>query len=291
MLPEIIKNKLEEILRAEHAGFRIFSSSPLGGGDINRAARLETSVGNLFIKWNRADLYPGMFDKEAKGLNLLNAANVIQIPEVLLSGLAGNHAFLCLEFIESGSPGTDFWKNFGRSLAKLHQDSNDFFGLDHDNYIGSLPQANKNYSCWIDFFIEQRINFQLELARNSGLIDRGVIKAAERMFGRLNEIIPVEQPSLLHGDLWSGNFMVSNRGEACLIDPAVYYGHREMDIAMTRLFDGFSAAFYEYYNEEYPMEKGWENRLEIFNLYPLLVHVNLFGRAYVSQVSSILRKF
>ena len=291
MLPEIIKNKLEEMLGAEHAGFSIFLSSPLGGGDINRAARLETSVGNLFVKWNRSDRYPGMFDKEAKGLNLLNAANVIRIPRVLLSGLAGNHAFLCLEFIETGSPGNAFWEDFGRSLAKLHKNSKKFFGLDHDNYIGSLPQINKNYPYWIDFFIEQRINFQLELARNSGLIDRSVIKAAEHMFGRLNEIIPVEPPSLLHGDLWSGNFMVSNQGEACLIDPAVYYGHREMDIAMTRLFGGFSAAFYEYYNEEYPMEKGWENRLEIFNLYPLLVHVNLFGRAYVSQVSSILRKF
>ena len=193
--------------------------------------------------------------------------------------------------MEQSQPENNFWENFGRGLAKLHKTTSDYFVLDHNNYIGSLTQSNRKRDNWIDFFVEERLGFQLKLARDSHLIDSGVLSAAEGLFNRLNEIIPKEQSSLLHGDLWSGNFMLGDQGEACLIDPAVYYGHREMDIAMTKLFGGFDHQFYEAYNQEFPMEKGWEQRMDICNLYPLLVHVNLFGGGYVSQLTSILKRF
>ncbi len=292
MLPEIIQHKIIQILTSEQKKeVRIFSSHPLSGGDINSAAKIETSLGDFFVKWNRADLFPEMFEKEAKGLEMLKSANQLRVPNVKFVDYASNDFFLVLEYLESATPENYFWENFGRGLAKLHKTTSDYFGLDHDNYIGSLTQSNRKKNNWIDFFVEERLGFQLKLARDSHLIDSGVLGAAERLFNRLNEIIPKEQSSLLHGDLWSGNFMLGDQGEACIIDPAVYYGHREMDIAMTRLFGGFNHSFYEAYNQEFPMEKGWEQRLDICNLYPLLVHVNLFGGGYVSQVASILKRF
>lgn len=292
MFPEIIQQKIIQILTSEQKKeVRIFASQPLGGGDINSAARIETSLGNFFVKWNRTDTFPEMFEKEAKGLNMLQSSTQLRIPRVKFADSAGEHSFLVLEYLEQASHETNFWQNFGMGLAKLHKTTADYFGLDHDNYIGSLPQSNRKKNNWIDFFIEERVDFQLKLARDSHLIDRAVLGASERLFKHLNELIPEEPPALLHGDLWSGNFMVGDKGEACLIDPAVYYGHREMDIAMTRLFGGFNHTFYLAYNEEYPLEKGWEQRMDICNLYPLLVHVNLFGGGYISQVATILKRF
>ena len=292
MLPESIQQKIIQILTSEQKKeVRIFASKPLRGGSINSAARIETSLDNYFVKWNRADAFPEMFEKEAKGLEILRSVGQLRIPQVKFADSAGVHSFLVLEYLEKASNKINFWQHFGTGLAKLHKTSTDYFGLDHDNYIGSLPQSNRKKGNWIDFFIEERISFQLRLARDSHLIDSAILSASERLFKQLNEFIPVEPPALLHGDLWSGNFIVGDKGEACLIDPAVYYGHREMDIAMTRLFGGFDPTFYEAYNQEYPFEKGWEQRMDVCNLYPLLVHVNLFGGGYVSQVASILKRF
>jgi len=292
MLPEIIQHKIIQNLTSNpNNEVRFFASQPLAGGDINSAARMETSLGNFFVKWNRADAFPEMFQKEAKGLNILQSASQLRIPYVKFTDTAGDYSFLVLEYLEQAPPETNFWENFANGLAKLHKTSADYFGLDHDNYIGSLPQSNHKKDKWIDFFIEERLAIQLKRARNSHLIDSGVLSASERLFKRLNEFIPEEPSALIHGDLWGGNFMIGNKGEACLIDPAVYFGHREMDIAMTKLFGGFNHSFYEAYNQEYPLEKGWGNRMDICNLYPLLVHVNLFGVSYVSQVASILKKF
>ena len=135
------------------------------------------------------------------------------------------------------------------------------------------------------------MNKQIEIARKKGEIDQNAVKQFNNLFGRLNEIFPNEKPSLVHGDLWNGNYLVDQEGNVCLIDPAVYYGFREMDIAMTKLFEGFLPAFYESYIDEYPLEKGWQERVDICNLYPLMVHVNLFGGGYAMQVESILRRF
>ncbi|MCK4569431.1 MAG: fructosamine kinase family protein [Bacteroidales bacterium] len=264
---------------------------PLSGGSINDAYLLETTAGKFFMKYNRASIYPGMFEQEARGLALLHNAGVIRIPQVVDHGDTGTHTFIILEYLDSAGRKHDFWEDFGRNLAALHRHTADQFGLDHDNYIGSLKQYNDQYVRWIDFFREQRLQVQIELAIESGLLPSQIKQAFEQLFKRLEDIFPEEPPSLIHGDLWSGNYMVDEKGEACIIDPAVYYGFREMDIGMSRLFGVFGSEFYDAYNEAWPMEPGWRERVEICNLYPLMVHVNLFGTGYLGSVESILSRF
>jgi fructosamine-3-kinase len=282
-----------EALLSEHTGFSITISNtrPLSGGDINSAYQIATGSGLFFMKYNRNDRYPKMFEAEARGLQLLQDTQEIRVPDVIGAGETGGWSFLVLEYFESAGMKRGFWEAFGRSLARMHKHFGDSFGLDHDNYIGSLPQSNNSHNNWTDFFIKKRLTPQLKMATDAGLAGREMISGMERLYTKLDEIFPKEPPSLIHGDLWSGNFMVDNRGEAALIDPAVYYGHREMDIGMSKLFGGFSGEFYHAYNEVYPLAPGWESRVEICNLYPLLVHVNLFGGGYVGSVEGILRRF
>jgi protein-ribulosamine 3-kinase len=232
-----------------------------------------------------------MFEMEARGLSILHSANAIKIPEVIVTGDADGISYLVLEFIDPGTRRSDFWKDFGRKLAALHRHSSGSFGLDHDNYIGSLQQSNLQRKTWIEFFITERLEKQIELANNLGSISNLIIQQFHNVFKRLPDLIPVEKPSLVHGDLWNGNYIVAEDGSACLIDPAVYYGHREMDLAMMRLFGGFGHELYEAYNEVFPLENGFESRIDIHNLYPLMVHVNLFGESYLSQVKAILSRF
>jgi len=175
--------------------------------------------------------------------------------------------------------------------SALHRHTGKQFGLKHDNYIGSLKQYNDQHDRWVDFFREQRLLVQMEMAAGSGLLPGHVKAAFEQLFKRLDDIFPEEPPSLIHGDLWSGNYMVDEKGDACIIDPAVYYGFREMDIGMSRLFGVFGSEFYDAYNETWPMEPGWRERIEICNLYPLMVHVNLFGAGYMGSVESILSRY
>jgi len=207
-----------------------------------------------------------------------------------------NTQYLVLEYItplalgrESGSE--IFWHTFGAQLARMHKHSSKTFGLDHNNYIGSLPQSNNHHSAWSDFFILGRLEPQIKLALDAKRIGSEMVKLFNRLFQRIENIFPPEPPALLHGDLWSGNYMRGKAGEPVLIDPAVYFGHREMDLAMTKLFGGFENEFYQSYQEEFPMEKDWQQRADICNLYPLLVHVNLFGGSYASQISIILSRF
>jgi fructosamine-3-kinase len=292
MIPFVIVPKVEELL----SGFtgksaRIEESRMLGGGSINEACRLKFGAESFFAKWNLASHYPGMFETEARGLELLEASQTLALPRVIGTGEADKYAFLVLSFVSQGSTGVNFWSKFGRGLARLHQHAADQFGLDHDNYIGSLRQYNKQTDDWPTFFVEQRIEPQLRLATESGLADRALLRDFEKLASKIESIFPPEPASLLHGDLWSGNFLCNSQGEPVLIDPAVYYGHREMDIGMTKLFGGFDRHFYNSYNEEWPMEGGWQQRTDLCNLYPLLVHVNLFGGSYLMQVKSIVRRF
>jgi len=292
MLPSSISEEVRTILSQKTGDNKeITGARPLSGGSINDAFQLETSSGSYFLKYNLASAYPGMFDQEARGLELLHKADEIRVPEVIAYGTAENYSFLVLEFLDSATKKKDFWSSFGRKLAALHRHSTEFFGLDHDNYIGSLRQYNNKHRRWVDFFVEERLLVQMEMAGKSGLLSQGLRQSFERLFVRLEEIFPEEPPSLIHGDLWSGNYMVDEQGRACIIDPAVYYGFREMDIGMSRLFGVFGSEFYEAYNESWPMAPGWHERIEICNLYPLMVHVNLFGAGYVGSVESILRKF
>jgi fructosamine-3-kinase len=210
---------------------------------------------------------------------------------VVATGEAVGTAFIVLEFIESGRRDTRFWENFGAALAALHQVSAPSFGLAFNNYIGSLPQSNRQHSKWTDFFTAERIMPQMHLASEKGLLSRRHRAQFEKIEQKLTGLFPAEMPSLLHGDLWSGNFITDETGFACLVDPAVYFGHREAELAFTRLFGGFDERFYSAYNEQFPLEKGFRERQDIYNLYPLLVHLNLFGTGYLPEIENILNRF
>jgi len=286
------KTSVEQILSENfNQPVKIINTGSLSGGSINDAYKVSTNAGQFFVKKNSASLYPQMFEKEARGLKILASAGAIDVPEVIASGETNNTAFLILGFIESATKRVDFWVHFAKGLASLHRNTAGYFGLDHDNYIGSLPQSNTKHDNWMSFFREERLEKQVKMARDNGRIGTGLVQTFGRFYTKLPEIFPDEQPALIHGDLWGGNFMVNEQGEAVIIDPAVYYGHREMDLGMSQLFGGFDPGFYEAYQRYYPLEKGWQQRMDYCNLYTLMVHVNLFGGGYAASVQTILRKF
>ena len=263
----------------------------IGGGSINDAYRLETNAGRFFVKVNHADRFPSFFEAEADGLGRLREAGTIRVPEVIAMGEDHDDSYLLMTWVDGGTKTDAFWEAFGRSLAALHRRSDKNFGLERDNYIGSLKQANTRQATWADFFVHCRLEPLVKMARDRRKLGDGDVLRFERLYGQLAGLFPQEPPALLHGDLWSGNFICAKDSAPVLIDPAVYFGHREMDIAMSRLFGGFEPGFYTAYNDAFPLERGWEERVDLCNLYPLLVHVNLFGGGYVQQVQTILKRF
>ncbi|MEQ8927880.1 MAG: fructosamine kinase family protein [Fulvivirga sp.] len=264
--------------------------SPASGGCINNGGTARFRNLSVFIKWNSSALYPGMFDAEAKGLDLLRQSELV-VPHVMEVVHVDLYDALVLQNIESGSPTPKTMEDFGRKLALMHRISQKKYGLGHNNYMGSLQQSNNLNDDWIEFFITQRLEPQLEIAASKGMAESQFRKQFERLYKILPDILVIDQPALIHGDLWSGNYMIDSNGHAVLIDPAVTYAHREVDLAMTKLFGGFDAKFYAGYYAEYPTEKGLDERLDIYNLYPLLIHLNLFGTSYKSQLVSILKYF
>jgi fructosamine-3-kinase len=283
---------LQDYLQDYFPGIKIYGQERIFGGDINMAASLKTNSGQFFIKWNDNSRFPGMFEAEFKGLTLLKSHSpTIRIPKPLHVGKINGISFLLMEFINDGQGKSNFWKNFAEGLSSLHKNSQKNFGLDHNNYIGSLPQSNTLHKKFEDFFISERLEPQVKLAYDRYLVGSAEKNEISQIYRRYAVDVPRETASLIHGDLWSGNYMTDNQGNACIFDPAVYYGHRESDLAMTKLFGSFSPEFYTYYHEFYPLEKGWENRADLFNLYPLLVHLNLFGKSYLSSVMRIVKKY
>ncbi|WP_428664510.1 fructosamine kinase family protein [Runella sp.] len=262
----------------------------VSGGSINTAARIFTPEGTFFVKFNHAEK-EDMFEKEARGLALLRKTNAIHIPLVHGYGKNGGKAYLIQEFVENGGQRPDFWRIFGHALAALHSHTRPDFGLDFDNYIGSLEQVNTFVENGIDFFIENRLRAQAGLALYNNLIDHELYNRLERFYPLLKNLLPNERPALLHGDLWSGNFLVNEQGRVALADPAPYYGLREAEIAFTHLFGGFDDEFYDNYEEAFPLEPHFEARIPIYNLYPLLVHVNLFGKSYLPPVERLVKRY
>ena len=291
-LPGSLIEQLSERL-TQHLGraVDIEQADAVGGGSINDAWRLHTEEGPFFLKTNDADRFPSLFEAEADGLARLRKTDTLRVPEVIAFGEDHDTTFLLLEHIGTGARGADFWERFGTGLARLHRHTAKAFGLERDNYIGSLPQPNRQHATWPEFFVHERLEPQLKLARDRRRVEAGMAFRFERLFHQLDALFPTEPPALLHGDLWSGNFLCDKEGRPVLVDPAVHYGHREMDLAMTRLFGGFDAELYRAYHAEHPLEQHWEERVDLCNLYPLLVHVNLFGGGYVAQVEAILRSF
>ncbi|PLK42602.1 fructosamine kinase family protein [Emticicia sp. TH156] len=262
----------------------------LQGGSINATVQILTSEGKYFVKYNTLN-YDQMFAAEARGLDLLRETKVIRIPEVINWGRRDGHDYLILEHIEANKQNKFYWETLGHKLAALHRNTSDCFGLGFNNYIGSLEQNNEPNINWIPFFIEKRLNVQAGLAYYNELIDKEVYDKFQKFYELLPSLLPDERPSLLHGDLWAGNVIADNMGEPCLIDPAVYYGNREVELAFTRLFDGFDNRFYEAYHESFPLQPRFEDRAGIYNLYALMVHVNIFGAIYLPPVLRTLNRY
>ncbi len=271
----------------EQKPVRLRAYERISGGDINDTYRLAMSDRDYFIKVNTADRLD-MFEKEADGLKLLFESQSFVVPQVYHADVFEQHAFLLMEYVEALYQ-TENPKNFAESLVKLHQKINDQYGLSYDNYIGRLPQKNDFNTDWIHFFIKNRLQFQIDLAGD--LIPTDILHQFDRLYQKLPELLWIDRPALVHGDLWSGNYFYNLQGQTVIFDPAVYYGHREVDLAMMQLFGGFSKDIYEYYQALLPMASGWQERLKVYQLYPLLVHVNLFGASYLAGISRILAYF
>lgn len=269
----------------------IHGHTPVHGGDISQAFMLETNKGRFLIKVNAAIFGLDMFEKEAKGLIHLADTGALKVPRPLFDGKFHQQIFLIMEYIDPGNTAQDFWENFGEGMAKLHYNSSDQFGLDYDNYLGKLVQKNTRHNSWDAFYSAERILRLVNKAQQKGLLETKHIKQAEQLSAKLSSLFPGEKPALLHGDLWKGNFIAGANGYVAIYDPAIYYGSREMDIAMARLFGGFEDRFYDSYHYHFPLQDGWEERLQACQLYPLLVHLLLFGGHYRQMVTEVLEKF
>ena len=278
-LPTPLRQQVESAL-----GHRITASVAASGGCINNGARLDTRDGDsFFLKWNEV-APPEMFEAEANGLEALRRACTVQIPAPLdRGGGAGTPSWLLLEYVGSGTPAADYPERLGTSLAELHaSELGPSFGWARDNWIGSLPQANEERSNWGAFWRDLRIVPQLQLTRSKGFLRSHTM---DRLIDVIpNALVDVERGGLLHGDLWSGNAYATVEGVPVLIDPAVFRGDGEVDLAMTELFGGFGQRFYEAYDASRPISREYEAfRRDLYQLYYLLVHVNLFGASYESD--------
>lgn len=265
-----------------------------GGGCISTACSVTLADGRAFFVKSNPNPLPGLFESESKGLSMLGRANVIRVPHVWGTRAAEGEipAFIVMEAIATGRPGQSFSQQFGVQLARLHQSTQQKrYGLDEDNYLGSTCQANEWSDNWCSFWRDYRLGYLLQLARKQGFSDTTLEQLGDKLMNRLEEFIgqPDEPACLLHGDLWRGNYLVDEQCQPVLIDPAVYYGRREAELAMTMLFGGFDAHFYKAYEEVWPLADGSGERLAIYKLYHLLNHLVLFGRSYYDQCINILR--
>jgi len=290
------------LARATGKPSRIDRVERCAGGCINAAAVIHLADGRrYFLKWNAA-APPAVFEREAEGLSALRraAGGTLRVPEVVATHDAlsptegdGVPSFLLLEHVTAGPTGAKFFEEFGRAFATMHRTSSGASaGFDHDNYLGSTPQPNGWRDDWVVFWREQRLEHQLSLARRDGHDTPELMSLADRLVLRLGDFLTLrEEPMcLLHGDLWGGNFLGDDAGRAALIDPACYRGHREADLAMTKLFGGFPGTFYRAYEEAWPLPPGSEVRVEIYKLYHLLNHLHLFGTGYLGQCIETMRR-
>lgn len=286
--PDLFSRMLFQVLGEE---LEIEGIQMQSGGDINMAVCVQTVKGNFFIKWNEED-YEDMFETEARGLQLLKKCESLIVPEVFGTGKVDDSAFLVLEFLEPGFEDITYWEKLGEGLAQLHRIKSEACGLDHNNYIGRLKQKNDQTRSWLQFFSENRLNVQLGLAIYNKEVENDFVRDFKRFLTKLPQIMPDSEASLVHGDLWSGNAMSSLNGPA-IFDPAAYFGAREMDLAMTQLFGGFNQRFYEAYDANYPLPDDFDSLVEIYNLYPLMVHVNLFGAnaGYLGTVWRTIKRY
>ncbi|HYL01888.1 MAG TPA: fructosamine kinase family protein [Steroidobacteraceae bacterium] len=285
---ETLAGVAAEIARLTGVGCRPEPEETVAGGSINRCYRWVSGAGPLFVKVGAREALP-MFEAESAGLAELAAARALRVPGVVACGSRGTHAFLALEWLEQTAVTEACEERLGRGLAALHRVTRREFGWHRDNTIGSTPQANGPLGGWAEFFRERRLRPQLALAASRGFAEL-LAPAGERLLEAVEALLEGHRPaaSLLHGDLWGGNWLATAGGEPAVFDPAVYYGDRETDLAMSRLFGGFGPAFYQAYAAEAPLPPGAELRRELYNLYHVLNHANLFGGSYAQRARALI---
>ncbi|MCL6523799.1 MAG: fructosamine kinase family protein [Thermoflavifilum sp.] len=270
---------------------RILQAESVAGGDIHHAYCLHTDRGTLFVKTHTHPQAYRMFVCEFHALQAIANTHAIRVPEPILYHQAQGRSFLVMNFLEKGKPLPHFWEIFAEQLAALHRVTYERYGWEEDNFIGWLPQANRWMDHWPTFYAEQRLAPLLKQAFDQQLLSKADLHVGEQLLRRCSELLPNDRPSLLHGDLWGGNFLVSDNGMPAIFDPASYFGHREMDIAMADLFGGFDRRFFEAYATVGSLEARWRQRLRVYQLYYLLVHLILFGRTYYRRVMDILHDY
>lgn len=283
-----LQTAISKILGNKHV---VLSTYTVFCSHINQTYKIITTYGKYFVKVNSATAYPKMLAKEAEGLQLIGSTKAVNVPNVFGHCTIGAKSFLVLEWIEQGAMHPDFCAILGKSLANMHKSSANYFGLNQHNYIGSLQQYNTVYYNWPQFFIKCRIEPQILLAIKAGQLSSGFLNYLPALLNAAKQLFPEEPPALLHGDLWSGNILVNDDGLPVLIDPAVYYGHREMDIAMTQFAGNWPPDFYDAYHKTFPLQQGWQDRVGLCLIYYNLIHLVLFGNAYLSQTKSLITKF
>jgi len=280
---------LPEKLISRIIGKSIQSIKEVSGGSINQSYHVKTSDNHqLFCKINSSSRFPGMFIKEKNGLALIGSSGAIRVPVCMFTEIVNGQQVLILEWIEQGQKTSSFWKKFGQQLAALHTVKGDAFGFQEDNFMGALSQYNSFLPEWNEFFICRRLEPQVKIACQNGYLTPQQIRKFEGFYQQIPFLFSPENPVLVHGDLWSGNFMCNAQNEPVLIDPAIYYGNRHVDLAMSTLFGGFDSIFYESYHYYNPLPVDHVQQWRICNLYPLLVHLNLFGKSYLSEVIGII---
>ncbi|MDD2589756.1 MAG: fructosamine kinase family protein [Fermentimonas sp.] len=285
----MIKNILGHI--SDRISDKITSTRPVTGGSISSAYLLETSNKSLFLKINKAPEAIKMFHAEQKGLDAIERTGTISVPHVHLVDSYDEKAIIMMDYVENRRPDPSDYARLGAELAGLHLIKQKNFGFTSDNFIGSLPQSNQIHSDWIEFYWEERISPQLQLALRNGLLSEKETPGKQDSIDIFNRYLNDVTPSLLHGDLWGGNYLISTNGTPYLIDPAVYRGHSMVDIAMSKLFGSFGTEFYNTYHEIIPKPEYYDEQIDLYQLYFLLVHLNMFGRGYYSSVSNILKRY
>ncbi|WP_185782554.1 fructosamine kinase family protein [Croceivirga lutea] len=271
---------------------RVNSIRAVSGGDISAAYGITADTEQFFCKVNGSPQGLALFEAEQQGLQALRKTKTISVPKVLWCGTFEGNAILVMEHITAKQASATDLEKLGQQLAVLHQlSAPPTFGFSNANFIGSLPQQNRTHSKWVDFFVQERLVPQFKLARDTQLVTATELPTESKLLKRCEALFPEVQPALLHGDLWSGNYLISENGEPYLIDPSVYYGHAEVDIAMTRLFGGFGQRFYDAYHEIRPEVSGCNERTALYQLYYLLAHLNMFGVSYKNSVLEIVKRY
>ena len=277
----------KHIEQATHQPFTIINTRPVSGGCINASFILQGKNKSYFIKLNQRELL-SMFEAEFAGLAEMEQSGTVKVPQPIVCGEFADKAFLVLEMISLTSANSQSDTQLGHQLAALHKTRQAFFGWHQNNTIGSTEQINQSSENWISFWRNNRLNFQLSLAEQNNCGSQ-LIQSVEKLSESLDIFFDnySPHPSLLHGDLWSGNAAVTHQGQPIIYDPASYYGDRETDIAMTELFGGFGSSFYVAYNESYPLDPDYHVRKTLYNLYHILNHLNLFGSSYLHQAQNM----